>query len=308
MSDLDHTATVLHWLAAIEVPAEVVVTCHHTPLPSLPKSMAGVRVVACVADEGLALPAQLLGCGVERVWVVPCLHNPDAVVDRVADWRTVLDDVALWERPPAVRWGRNRAPVHVMGQTAISRRGVFGLGASRELPINPHVDEESRTIDALRILRGQGRAKDPKAAGDAPGSDATASDPARVGVELTASDCVACGVCVRACPHEALSLEHTGPMSTLSHRVDACRADLACVELCPAEALSAGRTLSLVELADRETEVLASVETAVCRRCGTRFPGSDSDVCAACAFRINNPFGSAMPAALGPSKAVPPRR
>ncbi|MFV0452017.1 MAG: ferredoxin family protein [Propioniciclava sp.] len=289
----DPVRELLRWLEAVEVPRQIVLGCAAADLPPLPAAMAGIRLQGCFSQEDLGLPAQLLACGVETIRVVACGEDADDHERHLRSWMAVLPDVAPLEGRPRVGLSLSRGSVHVMGTAALPRRLALGLGRGRELPLNLDLDAASRTVEALRILRARGRAHDPDPPDGADGSGAPAS--AANGVELSAVGCIACGVCVRACPHAALALDHRGGTSALTHVVDACRGEQDCVALCPVGALTPGRSLSVIELADRSRQTLAQIATTVCGRCGARHTGDDGSLCEACAFRTQNPFGSMAP-------------
>jgi NAD-dependent dihydropyrimidine dehydrogenase PreA subunit len=125
----------------------------------------------------------------------------------------------------------------------------------------------------------------------APGSAAAGSSSV-VGIQLVASGCDGCGVCVRACPTQSLALEQRGEATVLKHVPDLCRADLSCIGLCPQGALSSGRSYTAIELARTEPVELAVVATVVCARCGARYPAGTGELCKVCSFRRDNPFGA----------------
>src|SRR3972149_1067936 len=65
-------------------------------------------------------------------------------------------------------------------------------------------------------------------------------------VQFTASRCIGCGECVRACPHGAQEL---GPEGRVYHR-DRCLSCGACVEVCYAEGLQlTGKEMTVEQVA-----------------------------------------------------------
>ncbi|MEL4358822.1 MULTISPECIES: 4Fe-4S dicluster domain-containing protein [unclassified Luteococcus] len=112
---------------------------------------------------------------------------------------------------------------------------------------------------------------------------------------LAATGCTACGVCVRACPHEALSLTHEGGTSVLVHRATACRGERQCVTHCPVDALQTTGTIGWAELVAGEPHELARVPTRRCERCRSRFPDDDRALCHLCRARTGDPFGVHLP-------------
>lgn len=275
----------LRWLDTVEPPEAAVVACGHGAPPRVPRGTIGVRWGGCVADADVGLPSQLLACGIGRVEFVACGER--AVAERVREWGSVLDGVALAPGGPRPR-GPRRGPVFDLRTRTVRRRGALGLGAPRRHPVDPALPERDRTLIALRTLAGEGRAHLPDGG----------SGPAAATL-LRASGCTACGVCVRACPHGALDLVVDGRGATLRHVRDYCLLELECVRLCPMGALSADGGLTLLDIARRGTVEVATVATGRCRRCGAQHPAAEGDLCPACAFRAAHPFGSRMPPGAG---------
>ena len=313
----DPSLALLRWLLAVDLPECAVLACDHAELPPVPQDAVGVRVVGCLADVSLALPAQLLACGIGSLEVVACPEHPEAVARRVAVWQSTLIEVAPASSTTSTISLRRGGPVFDLASPMLPRRFVFGLLRARDLPFDLSLDEEARGLVALRLLASQGRvqwassqaAEEPRSPQDgaAGATSATQSGPDdRVAVSLRAQGCTACGVCVRACPHQALELTALDGTSVLRHLVDACRADQACVRLCPESALSTTGNLSLLHLAERRAVELARVPTRACPRCGANHPAVGGDLCAACRFRSANPFGSAVPPGAG--RVAPPSR
>ncbi|PVU84107.1 hypothetical protein DDP54_08120 [Cellulomonas sp. WB94] len=120
-------------------------------------------------------------------------------------------------------------------------------------------------------------------------------------MRLTGRGCVACGVCVQACPPHALRLQHGSggagiAISTLLQTPAACTGCRSCIDLCPSDVLrSAGPWPWSELLVDREVGV-TTLTTASCERCGASFPTTSGDrLCPTCTYRRSNPFGSALP-------------
>lgn len=273
------------------MPEVVVLACSHAVVPTAPVTAVGVVVDGCLADVRLSLLAQLLACGVSEIQVCPCPECPDATAQRLAVWRRVFGTVGPVpvDATSATSTRRRRSgPVFDLRSPSVSRRSLFGMRSRLEPPFDLSGDDAARGIDAMRILRDQGRIlAEPALAG--------AAD--RVGLALLADGCTACGVCVRACPHGAIELSDEGGVGVLRHRREACRCDQACLRLCPEAALTVSAELSVIDLLDGAVVELARVTTAVCSRCGARHPASDGSLCPPCRFRRANPFGSANPAA-----------
>ncbi len=291
MAAIDPVGALLRWLNAIDPPARALIGCAHAALPPVSADAIGVRLVGCVVDAGVDLPAQLLAAGIGRVEVVACPERPGAAADRTREWVRTLDGVAAVAADPHRR-GHRSGPTFDLAHPALPRRLALGLGEPPlRLPFDPALPERDRALAALRVLADAGRAHLPESAGEE-------GDPAAT--LLAASGCTACGVCVRACPHDALVLDLADGVSTLRHLRDACRGDLACVRLCPERALAPAGVLTLLDVAREGTRELAAVSTRACRRCGTQHPVADGELCPTCTFRATSAFGSRLPPGTRP--------
>ena len=79
------------------------------------------------------------------------------------------------------------------------------------------------------------------------------------------------------------------------HNLDACRGELDCLRLCPVDAVADGGAIPLEALAREPRRTLAVVATTTCPRCFARHDAASGSLCAACAFRVDNAFGSSLP-------------
>ncbi|MGC3954768.1 MAG: 4Fe-4S binding protein [Propionicimonas sp.] len=291
----DLTRPLVRWLSAHDIPRRVVLLCQDAVLPGGERHSLMIRVPGCLAEASIALPAQLLAGGVAEVAVLPCPSDGAAVRDRLAQWRRVIlaGLELLDDAPPLGRWQRSPEEL-VLGQVPVPRRMLLGLGGRPDFPLDPADDETGRTLAALALLQQRGQAApQPVATGDAePVAEPDENSPAH---KLVVAGCTACGVCVQACPHDALQLSHTDRASTLSQARDTCRGELACVRLCPVAAITDAGGLTLQELWREPRAVLATVATATCPRCRTRHPGPAGSLCPTCDFRSHHAFGSALP-------------
>ncbi|MCK6212669.1 4Fe-4S binding protein [Georgenia sp. EYE_87] len=192
----------------------------------------------------------------------------------------------------AGRWprgSRRRRAVLDAEHMPLSRRQVMGLAdpAPRQLP-DEDAHPQVRLVAAARQL----------VAPDAPALAALAGPAAA----LSARGCTACGVCVQACPTDALALRHSaasGPaITTLLQDPAACDGCLRCVDLCPQDALTAAGQESWKKVLGGGLAPVQTLSTAPCERCGTRFPTPSGErLCPVCAYRRANPFGSVVPPA-----------
>lgn len=310
--DATVSRNLLTWLASVdEWPDAVVLGCEHTDPFVVARNQVGLRIPGCLAQAELALPAQLLACGVTQVLLADCPESPEAVASQRSAWHQLFPEVSPDPAPRPARFHRTGA-IFDLARPAFSRRSALGLRAPRTLPLDTELDDQFRTVQALRILRDQGRtrtaatvaasvavestdAHSPVPQTSAPQPVATESS---VAVELRADGCTACGVCVRACPHQALSLIHIDGKTRLRHNTDLCRSDQSCVGLCPESALSVITELSVTDLADRGAVELATIDTRVCARCGDRHSDTRSELCPPCRYRSENAFGSYLPPAV----------
>lgn len=190
----------------------------------------------------------------------------------------------VWDRVAGITAGRVR-PGALVGEPAavvhlshppVSRRGILRPLADK--PVVPHDsdDPQERLVESLRLL----------GVGDAPGR--------APGLALAVSGCIACGVCVRACPHDALELGTAGTRSTLVQHPDRCQAEQACVAACPETAISVtGHHDWATVLAGRAVP-LARVATTACEKCHAAIPHGWT-MCEACARRTEDPFGWHVP-------------
>lgn len=202
----------------------------------------------------------------------------------------------LRRRGRALRRRRDRTrEVLDAARMPVARRQVLGLGAgvARDLP-DEH-DSAPRRLSVVlgSLLAGAGQVDAPSPA-----------------VRLTARGCTACGVCVRACPTDALVIRHVGahdgdaPMvTTLAQDPTACDGCGICIQMCPEDVLTGAGAWGWDAVLERvATPVLAPVgtlATAQCGKCQTRFPTTDAaSLCPVCTYRRQNPFGSGRPPGL----------
>lgn len=271
------------WLHRLEV-TSVGLVCHHgrtTPLGT--RSRPTIEVPGCLQDLPLHRALDLWLTGIRDVALMPnACCGEDALLPLSQQWASLMGDrlsVTIVPATPARNWSWSLAP-HRM---PVDRRGLLGLG--RRTPAawpthDPSADDTARLLTSLR----------------AAGVTSLEAHPAAVA--LQASGCTACGVCVQACPQDALTLSSDGASVSLLHTSDLCRGEQQCVALCPVEALSTDGQLPWVDVLEQRTRVLATVETVTCERCRARFPAdSGLTLCQTCRIRRSDPFGSHLPAA-----------
>ncbi|MEO7588840.1 MAG: 4Fe-4S dicluster domain-containing protein [Arachnia sp.] len=270
------------WLFRNDV-ASVVLTCHGGQEAALgTKRRAALETPACLRDLPVHRLVDLWLSGVRDVVATPgtcCRTDELALV--VDGWRATLGELLSFtviDAAPVRSWSWSLSPTRV----PLDRRGLLGLRQG-EQPWPTHAVDADGHARLLTSLRAAG---------------VTSLPEPPPGVVLLASGCTACGVCVAACPHDALSLAVVGADTSLNHAPDVCRGEQQCVALCPVDALTVAGALPWAAVLGAEPQVLASVRTSVCTRCQAQFPAdSGSAWCEPCRIRRSDPFGSHLPAA-----------
>ncbi|MDO5735648.1 MAG: ferredoxin family protein [Propionibacteriaceae bacterium] len=269
------------WLHLHEV-SSVLLVCQGQSQPLGTRQLPAIEVPGCLSELPLHRLVDLSLAGVQEVSLTSgsCSPGCEAAVT-LQGWNAVADLLAFTvaHAAPARSWAWTVSPSRI----PVDRRGLLGLTRQSSPPWPTHhgdADERTRLLTSLR------------AAGVA-----TLGAPTQ-GVALLASGCTACGVCVQACPHDALSLAVDGTHTSLVHSPDTCLGEQQCVALCPVNALSVSAALSWEEVLEGSPRVLATLEVAVCERCQTRFPAErGARWCEPCRIRRSDPFGSHLPAA-----------
>lgn len=337
--------SVARWVARHDDGVTLELVCAEHPAPAKgDPTRTVVRVPTCLADvpahevlelftagaqtvvvrrDGCAEPERpnglldeagrvLAAAGVDRL----CLTGPDGAdarrpSDRVGgpqpDEPADPADQDLPGLPPAARRrivGRRRAPraarqvrreVLEADHMPVPRRQVLGLGGgpARELA-DEYASDVQRLTTALAALLP---------------TTPTLPDLLSPAVRLRGKGCTACGVCVRACPTDALRLRHLGGsaeadaaplMTTLLQDPTRCDGCQLCVQGCPEDVLTVegrwGWDAVLTRVATLEPAPVTSLSTAQCHRCRTRFPTTGAGtLCPVCAYRRKNPFSSCLP-------------
>lgn len=172
-----------------------------------------------------------------------------------------------------------------------ARRDLFGLGHSAlELPDEDMLPEDRERLALATLLKTE----------NVP-SSALAEQPSH-GLSLQTAGCTACGVCVKACPTDALELTYLelGPerrISTLSIYDSACIGCRKCVDLCPEKAFTErGHTSWETRLGEKVKRPLETIPTTLCEKCKTFFPLKEGGtLCKTCKATRDNPFGIRWP-------------
>jgi ferredoxin len=269
-------APLVRWVANEAPVPEIELACADHGDPAVgPRREMVVVVPGCVAAVPAVCYLELAAAGAERV-IVGC-SGPQ--IDYARRLLEAVDGACVLEASPPP--GGKPRSVYNLHELPVSRRRLFARSSSRRQEDAPRTTR-TRAIAALQALRR----------GPTPGLATIAAGAA----VLEANGCTACGVCVRACPVGALSLDSNGREAVLAVTVAACADCGRCVDLCPPHALTRRGAASWAALlAEREPHPLARIGTRHCVRCGAAFPASGSgELCDVCAFRRNNPFGSRL--------------
>lgn len=271
------------WLQRSEVSSLAVVCTTEAHQPIGIRRRPALEVPGCLQELPLHRLVDLSLAGVKGVELASSSCCGESALTALTErWRTQLGDLmslTVAVAPPAQNWTWSLSP----GRVPMDRRGLLGLSqrSSPPWPIHePDADDESRLVASLRI------------------AGITTIDARPPGLELFASGCTACGVCVTACPHDALTLLVDGTETQLVHSPEACQGEQQCVALCPVEALTVVGPLTWPTVLEGTPHVLATLQMAVCERCKARFPArSGQRWCETCRIRRSDPFGSHLPEA-----------
>lgn len=313
----------LAWAQRSGEGATVELACAEHPAPGRgPRDAVVVRLPGCLADLPAHLPLELLVLGVAEVRLrldgcaAPARsrqqHAGAAAFTRaVQAARTPSTEtsgspgmVDLVERAP----GGRRREVLDATHMPVSRRAVLLLPQTEPLHLPPeHLTPHQRLVGAARALLG------PAVHPDLLAVLATIPGP---GLLLRADPCVACGVCVSACPEDALALgRQPGPeagdtparsgISVLRFRRGRCSGCGTCLPVCDVHALTTTGQAAWADLTEDRSVVLARVRTVTCARCGAEYAAGTTAgspeagtpaterLCRVCAYRRAHPFGSA---------------
>ena len=196
----------LAWLTRGREEVDLEVACAEHPDPARGVERNTVAVLPfCLADAPDHLFLEMLTCGAAHLYprVDGCGRAGEsrALVDRLAALVDALGHPGRLRAMVAPAKGRKRAVLDAT-HVPVSRRQVLllsGSTARREMPAE-YREPHERLVDAVRVLS--------PAPTPAPGGTDALPGP---GLVLAAPACTACGVCVRACPTDALSLADLGP-------------------------------------------------------------------------------------------------
>jgi ferredoxin len=268
-------------------------------------TQAVVRLSTCAAELSPAVLLELVAGGASGITVAldGCAKPADckSVVARAGAFLSALHRPetinAVRTLPPERKRGR-AWPIVGVNDVPVSRRTLLGRPDGLDLA-EPSDHPTERLAAALRELAG----------GDGSG---TGLDGIPTGIpRLAASGCAGSGVCVRSCPVDSLTLTRT-VLAQASPDRDAivqfqltfdpsrCTDCGQCQQVCPESALKrSGEYLWSSLLVQEEPDSLRVGLVRRCARCGGPH-GRLGNLCAVCAYRAANPFGSTMPPGLPP--------
>ena len=321
MTTIADTRPLRHWLHGTDAP-HLVICCVEHPDPGAwsraivepdgsgrPDGSGGsgrrgsehavVQLATCMADVNPAVLLELVAGGASGITVAldgcanPC--EAEAVAARARELLSALgrlETIVLAKVLPRER--KHGAAWPILGESGVpvSRRALFGRPDGLDLA-RPSEHPIERLVAVLRELAG----------GDGSGTELNGMP---TGIpRLTASRCAGTGVCARTCPVDALTLTRTVLAEANSERDAIAQFQLTfdpakctdcgqCLQVCPESSLErSGEHLWSSLLAGERIDLRIGLIRR-CARCGAGH-GRPGDLCAVCAYRTANPFGSTMP-------------
>lgn len=326
----DAVPALLNCLARLEATRiELVCEVHPDPALGLPESEAAVQVRGCLAGLGATVYLSLAALGVEEISLraESCADCPvgalsPLVAHQAQEGQRLLETWGLSTRLALVETldpaELSERPSWAASDPPLSRRDLFRL-ASRQGQIAAaramlkDYSDHSRTPgrERRRLLAVLPRLPQlPARTADVPASPEN-TPPNGFGWARLSEDCTACGVCVRACPTSALTLDETEldgqETFALYHDPRLCIGCETCMHVCAPEAIAIDRTPALRQVFGcQDAVLLLEGSYRRCKRCKARFFASaDQKLCPVCDFRRQNPFGTTLPPALLGLKGTP---
>ncbi len=285
---------------------EIVCAYNSRTAYGLPGSEAAIKVRGCLAGLGTGAYLLLAGLGLEEVLVrtdacpqCPWPKLPQQVADQVEAAQRLW---ALWNRggtleqlPSLEGIEPQERPAWWAESPPRSRRSLFRIPAGQEENAGP--EEPQLFPNRRRFLKAMKQ----MAAGLLETGQAIPLDGlgfARLSVSV---DCSACGACARACPTEAITFEKEETAFRLSFSPQLCLGCAICDHVCWPKAIEIDHAPTFDQVfGPAGDELLQEGALVRCNRCKALFAGGhDGQLCPVCAFRAENPFGSAMPPGLG---------
>jgi len=305
MTIVADTRALRHWLHGTDGP-HLVIGCVEHPDPGAwsrailcpGREHAVVQLGTCVGQVSPAVLLELVAGGASGITVAldGCAdrQGAQAVLARAATFLSALgraETIDGASRPP--RGSKHARPWPTLGEgdVPVSRGAMLGRGDGLDL-VEPSQRPTQRLVAVLAEL----------ADGDGAGTglDAIATGISR----FTASRCAGTGVCACICPTGALTLERTVLAEASPQREAMTQFQLTfdpgrctdcgqCLQVCGESALQRSGEYPWSSLLAGERVGLRVGLIRGCARCGMGH-GSPGDLCAVCAYRAANPFGSTM--------------
>ncbi|MCG2803761.1 MAG: 4Fe-4S binding protein [Cellulomonas sp.] len=275
-----------------------------------------VRASECLAALPASAYLELVAAGVAGVTVrLDGCESPAEVDGRIAEANRLLAACGRTDRVVTVGAdpGTSRRAVHDPHALPVGRRSLLLLrGASVAGPVAERAgSERERMLGALRRLTtGLAPAS---AEARSTGRAADLADLEAPSAVLSVVGCSGCGVCVRACPTDALRLHKSRGSADLAvehlslRQMPAACVDCGeCLRLCPEQAITTRGRHSWAELLAGMPQFLVARDARACTRCGGALVAVDDDdsLCQVCAYRWRHPFESMIPAAARVSLAA----
>lgn len=310
MTIVADTRPLRHWLHGTDGPHLVICCVEHRDPSAWSRASDGpvgrgcevavIQLATCIAQVDPAILLELVAGGASGITAAldGCanLSDTEAVVARAGAFLSALgrqEVIAGALSLPRHRKHGRAWPILSESGLPVSRRSLLGRPDGLDLA-EPSRHPGVRFVAVLRELA------------DGNGASGTGLDDIPTGIpRLTASRCAGSGVCARICPVDALTLTRTVLAEANPERDTIAQFQLTfdpakctncgqCLQVCPESALQGAGEYVWSSLLAAE---LVSLRVGLIRRCarcgvGHSQPGS---LCSVCAYRAENPFGSAMP-------------
>jgi ferredoxin len=296
----------------MSTPLTIELVCKQHPQPELGQSdsMAAVHLHGCLAGLGGGAYLALAVLGFDRIILrtdacesCPLGKLKSNIKNQVNKAQRLLAVVSntmnltltepsqdeafiprpLWEvdNPPLSRRDLFRMAAR-QGQITLAKAMTVEQNAAASDPGRDH----QRTVMALGLLaRGQ--------VNDHPAFDGLGFTSLKV-----STACSSCGACARACPTEALTFDKDLGKAEFWLELDGrlCIGCKLCASVCIPQAIEIGINPSFEEIFGYEDPVrLIQGPLTRCLNCSTHFAGPPGqDLCPACEFRKQSPFGSRL--------------
>ena len=264
-----------------------------------------VRLRGCLAGLGVAAYLGLASKGIEKVIVrldacagCPWSQLQPQIETQVRQAQSLL---ALWNKADVVNCVYETAedfgkrPFWNAASPPVSRRELFRRQDREKKTEADTSTEPTQFHERVHFLRVVKRLP-------LPVESAAAASLAGLGFALLVvnGDCMACGVCARACPTGALQMETAASSFQLTFSPQICIGCDICRHVCAPDALTLTYDPTFGQVFAGEVDhVVQQGDLASCSKCRAPFAArSGTDLCPVCEFRRQNPFGSLMPPGL----------